>query len=98
VTVGLPEVYGPTSTARIADIDTALVGRPHELHLVADQQVRDLLQHTGLREIPDAGASAGGIFRANPALDNAGGAVIGRWRRPPASPPARDAAGGVTGS
>ncbi|MEU6611571.1 ATP-binding protein [Streptomyces shenzhenensis] len=58
-----------TEIARIADIDTALVGQPRELHLVADRQVRGLLHPTGLREIPDAGASAGGIFRANPALD-----------------------------
>ncbi|MEE4597421.1 ATP-binding protein [Streptomyces sp. DSM 41524] len=58
-----------TEIARIADIDMALVGQPRELHLVADQQVKNLLHHTGLREIPDAGASAGGIFRANPALD-----------------------------
>ncbi|MFJ4278460.1 helix-turn-helix domain-containing protein [Streptomyces massasporeus] len=58
-----------TEIARIADIDTALVGQPRELHLVADRQVKDLLHPTGLREIPDAGASAGGVFRANPSLD-----------------------------
>ncbi|NIL49721.1 hypothetical protein HBK87_03760 [Streptomyces sp. 2BBP-J2] len=58
-----------TEIARIADIDTALVGQPRELHLVADRQVKELLHPTGLREIPDAGASAGGVFRANPSLD-----------------------------
>ncbi|MEV5423825.1 hypothetical protein AB0K85_13700 [Streptomyces cellulosae] len=58
-----------TEIARIADIDTALVGQPRQLHLVADRQVKDLLHPTGLREIPDAGASAGGVFRANPSLD-----------------------------
>jgi hypothetical protein len=31
--------------------------------------VTHLLHDEGLREIPDAGASTGGIFRANPALD-----------------------------
>ncbi|WP_331750100.1 ATP-binding protein (plasmid) [Streptomyces longwoodensis] len=55
--------------ARIADIDTALVAQPRELHLVADRQVRELLPSRGLQEIPDAGASAGGVFRSNPALD-----------------------------
>jgi hypothetical protein len=58
-----------TEIAVITDIDTALVGQPRELHLIADRQVKDLLYSTGLQEIPDAGASAGGIFRANPALD-----------------------------
>ena len=38
-------------------------------HLVADRQIKNLLHPTGLREIPDAGASAGGVFRANPSLD-----------------------------
>ncbi|MFB7552575.1 helix-turn-helix domain-containing protein [Streptomyces sp. NPDC056154] len=55
--------------ARITDIDTALVAQPRELHLVADRQVAHLLSGDGLREIPEAGASAGGTFRANPALD-----------------------------
>ncbi|MFI9060177.1 ATP-binding protein (plasmid) [Streptomyces anulatus] len=55
--------------ARIADIDTALVAQPRELHLVADRQVKELLYSGGLQEIPDAGASAGGIFRSNPALN-----------------------------
>ncbi|MFF1405119.1 helix-turn-helix domain-containing protein [Streptomyces sp. NPDC058294] len=55
--------------ARITDIDPALVAQPRELHLVADRQVKDLLRCDGLEEIPDAGASAGGVFRANPALD-----------------------------
>ncbi|MEW2615002.1 ATP-binding protein [Streptomyces sp. NPDC047880] len=58
-----------TEIARITDIDTALVSQPRELHLVADRQVKDLLHPIGLQEIPDAGASSGGIFRANPALD-----------------------------
>ncbi|MEU3430540.1 hypothetical protein [Streptomyces gardneri] len=58
-----------TEIARITDIDTTLVAQPRELHLVADRQVKELLHPTGLREIPDAGASAGGIFRTNPALD-----------------------------
>ncbi|MFD8621409.1 helix-turn-helix domain-containing protein [Streptomyces sp. NPDC059513] len=55
--------------ARIADIDTALVAQPRELHLVADRQVKELLHSGGLQEIPDAGASAGGVFRSNPALN-----------------------------
>ncbi|MFE1579322.1 AlbA family DNA-binding domain-containing protein [Streptomyces fradiae] len=55
--------------ARITDIDPALVAQPRELHLVADRQVKELLPSSGLEEIPDAGASAGGVFRANPALD-----------------------------
>ncbi|KIF67345.1 hypothetical protein HY68_35845 [Streptomyces sp. AcH 505] len=55
--------------ARIADIDTALVAQPRELHLVADRQVKELLYSGGLQEIPDAGASAGGVFRSNPALN-----------------------------
>ncbi|MFJ6252819.1 MULTISPECIES: hypothetical protein [unclassified Streptomyces] len=55
--------------ARITDIDPALVAQPRELHLVADRQVKELLRPDLLQEIPDAGASAGGIFRANPALD-----------------------------
>ncbi|MGW0545337.1 AlbA family DNA-binding domain-containing protein [Streptomyces griseoincarnatus] len=55
--------------ARIADIDPALVAQPRELHLVADRQVKELLSSHGLEEIPDAGASAGGVFRANPALN-----------------------------
>ncbi|WP_158712509.1 MULTISPECIES: helix-turn-helix domain-containing protein [Streptomyces] len=55
--------------ARIIDIDPALAAQPRELHLVADRQVKDLLRTDGLEEIPDAGASAGGVFRANPALD-----------------------------
>ncbi|MFI1607625.1 helix-turn-helix domain-containing protein [Streptomyces griseofuscus] len=55
--------------ARITDIDPALAAQPRELHLVADRQVKDLLRLDGLEEIPDSGASAGGIFRANPALD-----------------------------
>ncbi|MYU24772.1 ATP-binding protein [Streptomyces sp. SID8352] len=55
--------------ARIADIDTALVAQPRELHLVADGQVKELLAFDGLQEIPEAGASGGGLFRANPALD-----------------------------
>ncbi|UKL07437.1 AlbA family DNA-binding domain-containing protein [Streptomyces sp. NBU3104] len=55
--------------ARITDIDPALVAQPRELHLVADRQVKELLRPEILREIPDAGASTGGIFRANPALD-----------------------------
>ena len=42
---------------------------PKVLLLVADRQVKDLLRSDGLEEIPDAGASAGGVFRANPALD-----------------------------
>ncbi|MFC8295017.1 helix-turn-helix domain-containing protein [Streptomyces sp. NPDC057242] len=55
--------------ARITDIDPTLVAQPRELHLVADRQVKELLRLDLLQEIPDAGASAGGIFRANPALD-----------------------------
>jgi hypothetical protein len=55
--------------ARITDIDTALVAQPRELHLVADRQVKELLHTDGLKEIPEAGASGGGVFRANPALD-----------------------------
>ncbi|MEU3883069.1 AlbA family DNA-binding domain-containing protein [Streptomyces californicus] len=55
--------------ARIADIDTALVAQPRELHLVADRQVKELLHSGGLQEIPDAGASAGGVFCSNPALN-----------------------------
>ncbi|MFE2829388.1 hypothetical protein [Streptomyces sp. NPDC059271] len=55
--------------ARIADIDTALVAQPRELRLVADRQIKELLPSQGLRGIPDAGASAGGVFRANPALN-----------------------------
>jgi hypothetical protein len=55
--------------ARIADIDTSLVAQPRELHLVADRQVKELLHCSGLREIPGAGASAGGVFRSNPALN-----------------------------
>jgi hypothetical protein len=55
--------------ARITDIDRALVAQPRELHLAADRQVKELLRTEILREIPDAGASAGGVFRANPALD-----------------------------
>jgi hypothetical protein len=58
-----------TELARIADIDSALVAQPRELHLAADRRVADLIRNDGLREIPDAGASTGGIFRANPALD-----------------------------
>jgi hypothetical protein len=58
-----------TEIARITDIDTALVSQPRELHLVADRQVKNPFHPIGLQEIPDAGASAGGIFRANPALD-----------------------------
>ncbi|MEU9237560.1 hypothetical protein [Streptomyces subrutilus] len=58
-----------TEIARITDIDTALVGQPRELHLVAGRQVKDLLHPIVLREIPEASASAGGSFRANPALD-----------------------------
>ncbi|MFF7415305.1 AlbA family DNA-binding domain-containing protein [Streptomyces lydicus] len=55
--------------ARVTDIDPALAAQPRELHLVADRHVKDLLHSDGLQEIPDAGASAGGVFRANPALD-----------------------------
>ncbi|MFE5902407.1 helix-turn-helix domain-containing protein [Streptomyces sp. NPDC056488] len=55
--------------ARITDIDPTLVAQPRELHLVADRQVKELLRTEILQEIPDAGASAGGVFRANPALD-----------------------------
>ncbi|MFF8790878.1 helix-turn-helix domain-containing protein [Streptomyces sp. NPDC015125] len=55
--------------ARVTDIDPALAAQPRELHLVADRHVKDLLRSDGLQEIPDAGASAGGVFRANPALD-----------------------------
>ncbi|MFB6528978.1 helix-turn-helix domain-containing protein [Streptomyces sp. NPDC056399] len=55
--------------ARITDIDPALVAQPRELHLVADRQVKELLYSDVLQEIPGAGASAGGVFRANPALD-----------------------------
>ncbi|MET9810864.1 AlbA family DNA-binding domain-containing protein [Streptomyces halstedii] len=55
--------------ARIADIDTALVAQPRELHLVAAQQIKELLNSSGLQEIPEAGASAGGVFRANPSLN-----------------------------
>ncbi|MFF8505814.1 helix-turn-helix domain-containing protein [Streptomyces anulatus] len=55
--------------ARIADIDTALVSQPRELHLIAGGHVRTLLHAEELQEIPDAGASFGGTFRANPALD-----------------------------
>ncbi|AGF59708.1 hypothetical protein SHJGH_0042 [Streptomyces hygroscopicus subsp. jinggangensis TL01] len=55
--------------ARIIDVDPALAAQPRELHLVADRQVKDLLRTDGLEEIPDAGASASGVFRANPALD-----------------------------
>ncbi|MEU4729559.1 ATP-binding protein [Streptomyces sp. NPDC023588] len=55
--------------ARITDVDAALVAQPRELHLVADRPVGDLLASTGLQEIPEAGTSFGGIFRANPALD-----------------------------
>lgn len=55
--------------ARITDIDPALVAQPRELHLVADRQVKELLRPEILREVPEAGASAGGVFRANPALD-----------------------------
>lgn len=62
-----PEVI--TALARIADIDTALVAQPRELHLVADRSVDQLLSGQGLAEIPGAGGSHGGIFRANPALD-----------------------------
>ncbi|MFD8288013.1 helix-turn-helix domain-containing protein [Streptomyces lavendulae] len=62
-----PEVV--EEVARITDIDAALVAQPRELHLVADRPVGDLLVSTGLQEIPEAGASFGGIFRANPALD-----------------------------
>ncbi|MFB6838917.1 helix-turn-helix domain-containing protein [Streptomyces sp. NPDC056361] len=58
-----------TEIARITDIDAALVAQPRELHLVAGRQVKNLLHPGGLKEIPDAGASAGGVFRANPALD-----------------------------
>jgi Putative DNA-binding domain len=55
--------------ARLADIDATLVAQPRELHLVADSPVDKLLSGSGLREIPGAGGSHGGIFRANPALD-----------------------------
>ncbi|MGW7359975.1 AlbA family DNA-binding domain-containing protein [Streptomyces sp. NPDC054802] len=55
--------------ARITDIDPALAAQPRELHLVADRQVKDLLHSDGLQEIPDAGASNGGVFRTNPVLD-----------------------------
>ncbi|MFB7941755.1 helix-turn-helix domain-containing protein [Streptomyces sp. NPDC056049] len=55
--------------ARIADIDTALVAQPRELHLAADGQVKELLASDGLQEIPEAGTSGGGLFRANPALN-----------------------------
>ncbi|MGW2826485.1 AlbA family DNA-binding domain-containing protein [Streptomyces sp. NPDC001443] len=55
--------------ARITDIDPALVAQPRELHLVADRQVKELLRTEILQEIPEAGASAGGVFRTNPALD-----------------------------
>ncbi|MEU9943143.1 ATP-binding protein [Streptomyces lavendulae] len=55
--------------ARIADIDTALVAQPRELHLIADRPVVELLPSAGLKEIPGAGTSLGGIFRANPVLD-----------------------------
>lgn len=55
--------------ARITDIDPALVAQPRELHLVAGRQVKELLRTEILQEIPDAGTSAGGVFRANPALD-----------------------------
>ncbi len=55
--------------ARIADIDTALVAQPRELHLAADRHVKELLHSNGLQEIPDAGPSSGGVFRANPALN-----------------------------
>ncbi|WP_371636560.1 ATP-binding protein [Streptomyces zaomyceticus] len=55
--------------ARITDIDPALVAQPRELHLVADRQVKELLYSSGLKEIPEAGASGGGVFRANPALN-----------------------------
>ncbi|MFE4577436.1 AlbA family DNA-binding domain-containing protein [Streptomyces chartreusis] len=58
-----------TELARITDIDRALVAQPRELHLIADRSVPHLLRSEGLQEIPDAGASRGGIFRANPALD-----------------------------
>ncbi|MFI6530173.1 helix-turn-helix domain-containing protein [Streptomyces uncialis] len=68
----LKTVVDPKVTAeiaRITDIDTALVAQPRELHLIADRQVADLLHPTGLQAIPDAGASRGGTFRANPALN-----------------------------
>ncbi|WP_371611780.1 AlbA family DNA-binding domain-containing protein [Streptomyces clavifer] len=55
--------------ARITDIDPALVAQPRELHLVAGHQVKELLRTEILQEIPDAGTSAGGVFRANPSLD-----------------------------
>ncbi|WP_240799551.1 ATP-binding protein [Streptomyces sp. A1277] len=41
--------------ARIADIDTALVARPRELHLVADRHIKELLSSHGLQEIPGVG-------------------------------------------
>ncbi|MEV6408649.1 ATP-binding protein [Streptomyces bobili] len=66
-TLVAPEVVA--EIARITDIDTALVAQPRELHLVAEEQVAELLPSHGLQEIPEAGASFGGIFRANPALD-----------------------------
>ncbi|MFJ3090101.1 ATP-binding protein [Streptomyces sp. NPDC086838] len=55
--------------ARITDIDSSLVAQPRELHLVADRQIKELLRSDSLQEIPGAGASHGGVFRANPALD-----------------------------
>ncbi|WP_371476350.1 helix-turn-helix domain-containing protein [Kitasatospora sp. NBC_00315] len=58
-----------TELARLADIDTALVAQPRELHLVADGAVADLLDPEGLQQIPGSGRSSGGTFRANPALD-----------------------------
>ncbi|MFF7852125.1 hypothetical protein ACFZDF_31715 [Streptomyces sp. NPDC007910] len=68
----LKTVVGPrvvAEIARIADIDTALAAQPRELHLVADRQIKGLLYLDGLEEIPEAGASGGGVFRANPALN-----------------------------
>jgi hypothetical protein len=55
--------------ADLAGIDQVAVPQPRVLHLRTSRPVHDVLDITGLKSIPDGGASYGGHVLADPALD-----------------------------
>ncbi|MEO3783791.1 ATP-binding protein [Actinocorallia sp. B10E7] len=62
-----PEVVAPISD--LARVDPVAVPQPRVLHLVTERPILEVLDATGLKQIPDAGVSRGGHLLADPALD-----------------------------
>lgn len=55
--------------ASLAGVDPVLVGQPPNLDFVTGPLVADLLDHSGLRPVKDAGPSGGANLIADPSLD-----------------------------